>query len=306
MKKLFTFLFVGAMITSCSNDEINEINEPETAVDLETQVSEGLYDNSNLGIYKGLFTTADGKNRATVLIELDGKNNPVASFNFPDGNFEAFRAQNNVDKSQAGSLRFEGENFSFDFNVDADGADPVVSDVTYMGQKGDVMILKETSKAPVQTKTGTYTCESGCFGDDDDTVPHPELGAPGALQTFNFMLQGTEGDSPIFMQYVLNSRTYTGDVLQASCDAGIFGNLITCELFAEPNLRGNTGPIRFRSLDNPDTSLLFHEYASDGTGIACSSYYGTGIYRSSLFGRSTISIITDDAVADGGDCNERR
>jgi len=306
MKKLFTLMFCSAVLFSCSteNDSMDLASDQE--VNFEEQLAKGAYDNSNLGIYKGLFTTLDGQNRATIYITLNGKSEPSVEFSFPDASKSVVRSSANVSKGQSvDAISFDESGFKFDFTVEKDGSNPAISNITYMGDKGDAIILKETSKAAVTTKTGTYTCETGCALSDDDAVPHPELGAPGAIQTFNFMLQGGN-EGPITMQYVLNSRVYEGTALQGSCDPGIFGNLITCEIFAQPDLNGNSGPIRFRSLDNPNTSLLFHEYAADATGVTCSSYYGTGIYRSTLFGRSTISIITDDAVGEGGDCNKRK
>jgi len=306
MKKIFTLLFISTMLFSCSQDsEIIDENELE-ALSFEEKLAKGDFDDSNLGIYKGLFTTLDGQERATIHVTLNGISEPTVEFSFPDFTKAVIRSKQDISKGQAvEGMKFNEGDFDFTFKVDQDGSNPVMENVTYKGQKGDVVVVKETSKAPVQTKTGTYTCETGCFDDADDNVPHPELGAPGALQTFSFMLTGAAGDSPITMQYVLNSRVYTGPASQNGCDTGVFGNLVTCEIFAEPGLNGNSGPIRFRSLDNPTTSLLFHEYAAETTSISCSSYYGTGIYRSTIFGKSTVSIITDDTVGDGGDCNDR-
>jgi hypothetical protein len=300
MKKLFTLLFMSTLFISCSQD--NEVVDAEQdALTFEEKLAKGDFDNSNLGIYKGLFTTLDGQERATVFVTLNGISEPSVEFSFPDATKAVVRSNQSSMKGQAvKGMSFDEADFNFTFNVNADGTNPVMENVTYKGQKGDVVMLKETTKAAITTKTGTYTCESGCFTSDDDAVPHPELGAPGARQTFNFMLQGA-GDGPITQQYVLNRRTYQGTVLQANCGLDAFGNVRTCGLFAQADLNGNSGPIRFRSLSDPDKTLAFHSY-SVNPALDCSTYEGLAVYRSTLFGRSTIAFRTDNGVGDGGDC----
>ncbi len=307
MKKLFTLLFISTLLFSCSTDSEIDSNKELEALSFEQKLANGDFDNSNLGIYKGLFTTLDGKNRATILITLNGISQPSAEFSFPDQTKQVVRSSKNTTKGQAvKGMRFTEGNFNFTFNVGEDGTNPVMSDVTYDGQKGGVIVVKETTKGAVQTKTGTYTCTSGCFDSDGDNSPHPELGAPGSIQTFNFMLNpASPGNSPITMQYVLNSRIYEGTALQQNCTSNLFG-ASTCEIFAQPDLNGNSGPIAFRNVDSPGTSLLFHEFAPETASFDCSSYYGTGVYRSTIFGDSVVSIITDDTVGDGGDCTNRK
>ncbi|APG59115.1 hypothetical protein LPB144_01255 [Christiangramia salexigens] len=295
------------LLFSCSQDNISTEMEEEAKLNLEEQVAQGMYDNSNLGIYEGLFTTTDGQNRARVLIEIDGKNKPLAAFNFPDGELSSFRSQENMTKAKGGKLHFSGENFSFDFSVNEDGSNPVVTNVEFAGKKGDILIAKETSKAPIETKTGTYTCETGCFTDDEDPIPHPELGAPGATQTFSFMLQGNpvSNGSVVDVQFVLNTKTYTGQAKFNNCkNFDTRGDYTICGLFAEPNLNGRSGPIRFRSNLSQTSSEMKHvfdAYKNDPEpDFQCSSYYGTAYYNSTIFGRSTMSVITDNALAGPG------
>lgn len=306
MKKLFTLLLCSVVLFSCSTEDNNEVTNNETALSFEDQLASGALDNSSLGIYKGLFTTLDGQNRATILITLNGISAPTAEFLLPTGDKNIVRASENLGKGQAiDGLSFNEGDFKFDFNVNKDGSNPTITNISYMGEKGDAILLKETSKGAVETKTGTYSCESGCFGDEDDSTPHPELGAPGAKQTFNIMLaDATDGSSDITMQIVLNRESYTGSATQQNCAGNIDGSITTCEIYAEPDLNGRSGPIRFRTLANPDTSLFFHSYYTGTADLDCSTYFGTAVYRSSIFGRSTLSIITDDPVGDGGDCSD--
>ncbi len=287
MKKLFTLLFIGSMITSCSNDNnINEIEEPEAAVTLEDQVAEGLFDNSSLGIYEGVFTTLDGSYRSTVAIQLDGKNVPTVSFLFPDGTKSSIKAASNL-KAQAGTINFSNDKFNFDFSVEEDGTNPEVTNVTYAGKKGDIIIFKETSKGAVSPKTGTYDCVD-CEG-------HPELGEPGALQTFNVVLTaGAESDMEI--QLTLNDHTYYGNMTQSACQSSAFGDYTTCKL--NGSIAGNTGPV---TINPSNTRTTFHQYRS-GTGD-CSTIQGVMSYTSSLFGGPFIMAFnTDDPVGPDGDC----
>ncbi|MDT0688333.1 hypothetical protein RM549_00945 [Salegentibacter sp. F188] len=282
MKKLFTFLFIGSMIASCSNDEVNEINEPETAADLETQVAEGLYDNSNLGIYEGVFTTLDGQLRATVLIEIDGKSEPAASFFMQSGDVKAVKADK-TSKSSTESIHFSGEDFSFDFSVEENGSDPVVSNVTYMGKEGDVMIIKETSKAPVSPRTGTYWCL------DCDT--HPDLGA-GKSQTFNAILVGgiDNPESDWEFQFTLGSDIFYGSAEQSNCD-GAFG-LTTCEVDGQGS--GDSGPFYITGS---------HTYFSGNDTDSCSRIEGNIVYDSKFDNLdSELSFETDGPVGEDGNC----
>lgn len=305
MKKLFTLLFISTLFISCSQDSEVVGIEESNSTDFNTKFERGDFDNDNLGIYKGLITTTNSEMRATVHLTLNGKSAPVVEFGYPSGNKEVVRSTEKTTKGQSiNKMSFEEGDFKFNFSVDEDGSNPVMSDITYKGMPADAIMAKETSKAPVETKTGSYICETGCFTDSEDSVPHPELGKPDSEQTFSYMLEDAAvGNSPITIQFVLNSRTYIGTALQMNCvpfDGP--GDYINCGMFAQPDLRGNSGPIRFRSLASDTQSQGRHVYRKDADAYACSSYYGTAYYESGIFGRSTISFATDDPLQSGGDC----
>ena len=282
MKKLLSILFVSTLLFSCSTDsEVIDTKEQDVVQDLPALVKQGKYDNSNLGIYKGVFTTLDGQNRATVLLELDGKNNPLVSFNFPNGDLKSFRSEEGslYNKSQnQGAIQFEGKNFSFDFKVNSDGSNPIVSNVTYMGAKGDIIVVKETSKSAVETKTGTYSCLD-CSG-------HPDLGK-GYTQTFNSIAQTQNGmgDGATFeLQVTLRNWVYYGTMTQNSCVDAARGDITTCQLTG--SIDGYTGTA---------TVTGEHQYDNqDPTNFGdCSDLSGEWIYESPLFGVSTMSWESD-------------
>ncbi|MDT0687440.1 hypothetical protein [Autumnicola psychrophila] len=284
MKKLFTFLFIGSMIASCSNDELNEVNEPETAVDLETQVAEGLYDNSNLGIYEGVFTTLDGKQRATVLIEMNGKDNPLVAFGFPDGQLKSFRSDAKASKASDDAIQFSGEDFSFDFSVEEDGSNPIVSNAIYMGKEGDVVIVKETSKAAVETKTGTYRCLNGC-------EDHPDLGK-GGTQTFNSIAtsDGMGNGADFILQVTLKNEVFPGTMTQTNCVANGRG-ATTCDLSG--TIQGGSGPADVTGEHTYDNDNI--EQFED-----CSTLRGQWVYDSAWFGES--SLVFESDSASGEEC----
>ncbi len=303
MKKLLTIISISTLLFSCTTENDVAGIEDQEALNLEEQVANGKFDTSNFGIYEGTFTTFDGSHRATILIEMDGKSKPAVSFLFPTGDLSAFRSKENLTKAKAGKIHFEGDDFSFDFQVGADGSNPLVSNMTYKGKEAEAYIVKETSRAPVEAKTGSYTCETGCYTDTEDPIPHPELGAPGAVQSFNFVLSGAAGNSPVNIQFTLNSRIYNGTATQGNCaNFDGPGNYTRCGLFAEPDLLGNSGPIRFRSAVSETVSQARHIYYSADNSYSCSTYDGTAFYTSSLFGRSVIAFSTDDPLQSGGDC----
>lgn len=285
MKKIFTLLFATTVLFSCSNNsEVSEANEA-VAVDFESQLSEGVFDDSNLGSYKGVFTTLDGQNRATIAIELDGKNNPSVSFGFPDGTKAALTSAQKTQKGQEiSSMKFSGEDFEFDFSVEENGTNPIITNITYMGSKGEGIVAKETSKSAVVAKTGTYTCLN---------CNHPELGKPGARQTFNSLAvtQGGMGNGAEFtLQVTLNSRTYPGTMTQSNCGTPNRG-LVQCELSG--TIQGNSGP---------GTVTGTHLYDNETPTVDgnCSDLRGNWVYNSTLFGQSTLAWETDAPV--GSNC----
>lgn len=296
MKKLFTLLTLTLFLASCSQDNDTTNIDPVSKQDMENQLSQGSYDKTDLGIYKGVFTTLDGQNRATVYIQLDAKGKATAEFGFPDGTKAPVSSAQKAAKGKVGSMSFSGNNFSFDFKVDSNGANPVVSNVTYMGEKGDIIIAKETSKAAVVTKTGVYECTSDCSN-------HPELGEPGAIQTFNTMLTGAS-NSDMQVQFTLNRNSYSGMLSQSDCQPGAFGDFTKCKL--NGTVMANSGPVTINPNNNRNT---YHRYRSDSRTGTCSDVVGVMTYKSSIFNNDpdepeqyVLEFRTDNPVGEGGDC----
>ncbi len=273
MKKIFTLLFASSILFACSSDtEVSEINE--------VVVDQSVFDNSNLGIYKGVFTTLDGQNRATVFIELDGKSDPSVSFGFPDGTKSALTSKEKARKGQEiNSMNFSGEDFKFDFSVEKDGTKPLITNMTYKGSKGEAIVVKETSKSAVVAKTGTYTCISGCNS-------HPDLN-DGGTQTFNSIAEtqgGMNNGAEFTLQVTLKSRTFPGTMTQSNCVDGGRGDITTCNLSG--TIQGGSGPASVTGQ---------HQYDNENPTVLgdCSDLGGTWVYESTFFGQSTMTWETD-------------
>ncbi len=283
MKKLFTLLFISTMLFSCSQD--NEVANPEQeALSFEQKLANGDFDNSNLGIYKGLFTTIDGQERATIFITLNGISDPTVEFRFPDFTKAVVRSSAKTNKGQAvKGMSFNEGDFDFTFKVNADGTNPVIENVTYKGQKGDAMIAKETSKAPLTPRTGSYTCVTGCEN-------HPDLGK-GGTQTFNVMAttqNGADNGATFSLQVTLKSQVFPGTMTQSGCSANGRG-LTSCTLSG--SIQGGSG-----SADVTGT----HFYDNDNVAAFddCSTFEGRWEYTSTHFGRSSMDYRTDAGSED--------
>lgn len=320
MKKLLSILFISTLLFSCSSDtEVAEKTTENAVLDLPTLVKQGKYDNSNLGVYKGVFTSLDGQYRSTVVIELDGKNQPNIVFGFPDGSRMQARSNESMSRAMStGTATFTGDNFSLDFTVNDDGTEPKVTNVTYMGQKGDVIVMKETSRNAITPRTGTYSCNSGCEN-------HPDLGK-GKTQTFNAIIQTStssgqtsSGDTEntvadnsqndiVFQVQLANQVFYmasgTPSMSQNSCedrtrDVFIPGvgtvtyNTTRCNFTGD--IQGGSGLAAVNGTHRYGRTV---GYNGTDTPFNCSDYFGTFTYNSTWFGESTMSFVSDDDPGD--------
>ena len=225
MKKLL-LLFVGVLVlVSC---------QKETA--LETSAIENLNLNaasidSNIGVYKGVFTTLDSKERATVVVTITDAttfapiygSKATAVLHFEKGNTITATAVRPIEIGQAiDELEFTSTALNFMFSVESDGKSPIVSNVTYKNKPSDILIVKHSTRNPVNPVLGTFVC-TGCNG--NTTVTNA------VSQTFNM----TVTNGVIATQAVVDESSYQGDGLEATAadngdgtsSAAISGSVIT-------------------------------------------------------------------------------
>ncbi|MDC7999168.1 hypothetical protein [Gilvibacter sediminis] len=209
MKKLLILSLSALFMVACSQDE-QELTAPaDSAFDLKA------FDNSNFGIYEGVFTTDKGDKRATVTIKILDEEVAMATLYFSDGTTTVARSTSPILKGEAIDLvSFEGKEVSFNFSADVDGSNATVSNVIYLKEAADIITAKSTSRAPVTSLTGTYICNT-CGN------PNP--------RTFNVMISGDgTGDQTYTAQTSFNGNTFNGNGAQSGCAAA--GNFDYCDI----------------------------------------------------------------------------
>lgn len=265
MKKAILVLFAGVFLYSCSQDL-----ETTQAADASSKDSAAFnlstHDNSNLGLYRGVFSTLDSSKRGTFDLEIKEGANSRASLTTVDGMEYKFSTSEIIeDNTNVINALFVGEGVSFQFSVDRDGSNPRFSEVIFQGSDAALKGLKETSRLAVTAQTGTWTCTTGCSG----------------TNTWNLAFtvgDGTGDTADITTMIMLNGTdigTSTGNT-QSGCSDD--GNITTCTLAgttafvpAAGDVISWTGDHRYNSDNNANCSEV------DGTwsGGALSGTWAT-------------------------------
>lgn len=157
MKKIITLAVIGLFFLSCSNDNSSSNPNPLS----ETPQAKAEFDNSNFGIYKGVFVGSSG------VLSVNIKNdNTISAKLVLDGTTHNFTTTENVTQNQdIVGLTFTSGNMSFDFGVHADGSNPIISNIEIEGHTlASIEIIKEESTAIVKCYEGTFSgSDSGVF-----------------------------------------------------------------------------------------------------------------------------------------------
>ena len=151
MKKFLvkTLLSITIIFASCSeNDPLITIND--SAEELPIALSQ--YDNSNYGIYKGVFVGSSG----TILVNLN--NNVVISVSLTiDGVNYPFTSTESITENEQTETTFTYQNNSFSFTVNADGSNPLITNVSIEGHpNASIIVVKENSSYVAQLYEGSY------------------------------------------------------------------------------------------------------------------------------------------------------
>ncbi|MCF6128314.1 hypothetical protein L1S35_01415 [Flavobacterium sp. AS60] len=156
MKKLFFILFTGVFTFSCSSDDSSG---PALS---DTPLAKVEYDNSNFGIYKGVFIGSSG----TVLININNDGFLEASLTI-DGSTSIYTSTESATLNSAmAGLTFTNGSNSFDFSVTANGGDPTVSNINISGHPdATIVVLKEFHNVLAK-------CYVGSFSGDDSGLFH--------------------------------------------------------------------------------------------------------------------------------------
>ena len=176
MKKFLFVLSMTCLIFACSKSDQNLTSPTVDALSEE-------FDNSNFGNYKGVFTTLDSETRATVDVSItpDGA---TATLTTEAGQVHEFFSMTEIVQGEATNVTFQGNEGSFNFEVDANGENVAITEVMYLDKPSDILAKKNTAKAPTSPVTGTYNC-TNCGG---APINHPVFTSNNLTQSFNFII----------------------------------------------------------------------------------------------------------------------
>lgn len=165
-KLLASFLLVGVLF-SCSKEELT-IEDTSAVNGFDLVADLGTYEDTSLGMYKGVFTTADSEERGTVEIKVINDETAKATITYLSGEVEFFngtvRQQNALTTNVGMDIKFDSGNSSFVFNVDADGSNPLIVDATSNTKASLITVVKENTRGAVTPLTGTFTSNLGASG----------------------------------------------------------------------------------------------------------------------------------------------
>ncbi|MFC4634286.1 proprotein convertase P-domain-containing protein [Dokdonia ponticola] len=174
LTKLFSSLFLVGALFSCSNDEpINEDAISFGSFDLVSDLS--TYQDSSLGMYKGVFTTTDSQDRGTVVIKVINGQTAEATITYLNGIVEFYKGavqQTEFTAKDEMNIVFNSINSrssSFVFNVDDDGSNPSTTEVISNSRAALITVVKENTRDAVVPLTGTFVTDQASVADASGT-----------------------------------------------------------------------------------------------------------------------------------------
>jgi len=287
MRKFLKITAVLALfIIGCSPESTTD-PQNVVAVDLSTSV----FQESNVGMYKGVFTTMNSEQRGIIEINIPDANTPTFGLNdsYPFAvltltNGEQIIARSSTLVTQGTSIKnllFSSSKFKFNFSVESNGKSPETSNVTLQGIESDILIAKHTNRAPVIPIPGTYTCT--------DCGTHPTLNNT-IDQTFSILTStDPDGNSSITTQSLLGTTAFSGIGIQENCSPS--GIRTTCDI-ESGNGVSNAGIIIGSSIVVWSGTHTFDNSAMGGTDD-CSGVSGTWTWASTNFGTLTGTFVSD-------------
>lgn len=142
------------LISSCSKKDSNPGKETEKPT------AHAQFDNSNYGIYKGIFVGSSG----VIIININNDNTVSATLIIGSTTYH-FTTNQTVQQNQPTTVDFTNDDNSFTFVVAANGATPAIINITINGHpNAAIVVIKETSTAIVKCYEGTFEGDdSGIF-----------------------------------------------------------------------------------------------------------------------------------------------
>lgn len=164
LTNFFTSLFLLGILFSCSKEELAI---EETAVIDSTELTADLsrYQGTSLGMYKGVFSTADSEARGVIEIEIISSQYAKATLEKIDGTVEEYKGIIDQNRGLGGmSISFFSDNSTFIFTVDENGNNPIVIDAVDGVKPALMKVVKEEQRGAVVPLTGSFTSNIGGSG----------------------------------------------------------------------------------------------------------------------------------------------
>lgn len=147
-----------SLVISCSKNDSAEDSSLNLA---QSPSAKSQYDQSNFGIYKGVFIGSSG----TIILDLSNSTTSFTATLIIDGVTHNFITNQTIQQNQTTTINFvEGSN-SFTFTVSANGSNPTITNLIINGHpNAALLVVKETSTVLIKCFEGTYSgTYSGTF-----------------------------------------------------------------------------------------------------------------------------------------------
>ncbi len=151
MKNLFIAFLVALSFSSCGGDDSSNGNNSGLS---NTPQAKAEFDNSNLGIYKGVFSGSSGY--ITVNVKNNGAIN--ATFILDGVNYNFTTTETVSESGNISNLTFTSGAMSFDLDISNNGEVIIASQLVFPNHpNATINLVKEYSDLQVRCYEGTFT-----------------------------------------------------------------------------------------------------------------------------------------------------
>lgn len=157
LKSILSVLSISLVI-SCSKNDSAESSSVNLA---QFPSAKSQYDQSNFGIYKGVFIGSSG----TIILDISNNVNSFTATLIIDGVTHNFITNQTIQQNQTTTINFIEGNNSFTFTVSANGSNPNITNLIINGHpNAALLVVKETSTVLIKCFEGTFSgTYSGTF-----------------------------------------------------------------------------------------------------------------------------------------------
>lgn len=142
-KKFLSGLLLSAVLlfSACSKKNGTNDNTNDESLDDFVAIPEAQYNNSNYGVYKGVFIGSKG-----IVYIMVNNDNTLGAVLKVDGTNYTFKTTQTIPQNQPTSINLVSGSNSFTFTSDANGGNPTISNLVFSGHPGaQIDLLKSYS-----------------------------------------------------------------------------------------------------------------------------------------------------------------